>query len=82
MLLVGLTGGIGSGKSTAADLLRRKGAVVIDADVAARAVVEPGSLRWPRSPQRFGAEILLTRRRSRPSGLRQSVRRRGMRAWR
>ena len=42
MLLVGLTGGIGSGKSTAADLLGRKGAVVVDADVAARAVVEPG----------------------------------------
>ena len=42
MLLVGLTGGIGSGKSTVAELLGRKGAVVVDADEVARAVVEPG----------------------------------------
>ncbi len=59
MLLVGLTGGIGSGKSTAADLLRRRGAVVIDADVAARAVVEPGRPALAALAARFGAEILL-----------------------
>jgi dephospho-CoA kinase len=40
--LVGLTGGIGSGKSTVARILREQGVPVIDADVIARAVVEPG----------------------------------------
>jgi len=40
--LVGLTGGIGSGKSTVAALLRTKGATVVDADQVARSVVEPG----------------------------------------
>jgi signal transduction histidine kinase len=40
MLLVGLTGGIGSGKSTVAAMLREKGATVVDADEVARAVVE------------------------------------------
>ena len=42
MLRVGLTGGIGSGKSTVSDQLRSLGAVVIDADAVAREVVEPG----------------------------------------
>ena len=43
MLLVGLTGGIGSGKSTVARLLANKGLYVVDADELAREVVEPGS---------------------------------------
>jgi dephospho-CoA kinase len=42
--LVGLTGGIGSGKSTVAGMLRERGIPVIDADAIARQVVEPG---WP-----------------------------------
>jgi len=42
--LVGLTGGIGSGKSTVAQMLRERGVPVIDADAIARQVVEPG---WP-----------------------------------
>lgn len=41
--IVGLTGGIGSGKSTIANLFKRHGADILDADVAARSVVEPGS---------------------------------------
>jgi dephospho-CoA kinase len=41
-LLVGLTGGIATGKSTVSELLRRLGSVVIDADILAREVVEPG----------------------------------------
>jgi dephospho-CoA kinase len=41
--LVGLTGGIGSGKSTVAQILRERGIPVIDADVVARQVVEPGT---------------------------------------
>ena len=41
--LVGLTGGIGSGKSTIANSFKKLGIKVVDADYAARAVVEPGS---------------------------------------
>jgi dephospho-CoA kinase len=58
MRLVGLTGGIGSGKSTVADLLRRKGAVVVDADEVARAVVEPGEPAFAALVERFGPAIL------------------------
>src|SRR2546427_8379637 len=58
MLLVGLTGGIGSGKSTVAALLRAKGAVVVDADEVARAVVEPGEPALDALVERFGAGIL------------------------
>ena len=60
MVLVGLTGGIGSGKSTVADLLRKKGATVVDADVAARAIVEPGQPALAALVRRFGDGILLT----------------------
>jgi len=59
MLLVGLTGGIGSGKSTVAHLLQDKGARVIDADVAARKVVEPGAPALAALVERFGDGILL-----------------------
>jgi dephospho-CoA kinase len=58
MRLVGLTGGIGSGKSTVADLLRAKGAVVVDADEVARAVVEPGEPALEALVERFGPGIL------------------------
>lgn len=58
MLLVGLTGGIGSGKSTVADLLAAKGASVVDADAVARAVVEPGTPALARLVERFGTGIL------------------------
>jgi dephospho-CoA kinase len=58
MRLVGLTGGIGSGKSTVADLLRKKGAVVVDADEVARAVVEPGEPALDALVGRFGTGIL------------------------
>jgi dephospho-CoA kinase len=58
VLLVGLTGGIGSGKSTVADLLRGKGAVIVDADQVARAVVEPGEPAFAALVERFGDGIL------------------------
>jgi dephospho-CoA kinase len=58
VLLVGLTGGIGSGKSTVADLLRTKGAVIVDADQVARAVVEPGQPAFAALVERFGERIL------------------------
>ncbi len=57
-MLIGLTGGIGSGKSTVAHLLRAHGAVVIDADEIARAVVEPGTPALAAIVERFGAQML------------------------
>lgn len=58
MLRVGLTGGIASGKSTAADELASCGAVVVDADVLAREVVEPGTAGLAAVVERFGTDIL------------------------
>lgn len=58
MLRVGLSGGIGSGKSTVARRLTERGAVVVDADVVAREVVEPGSEGLRELVSRFGPEIL------------------------
>jgi len=56
--LVGLTGGIASGKSTVASILRRLGAAVIDADELAREVVQPGQIAWKEIVDTFGPEIL------------------------
>jgi dephospho-CoA kinase len=58
MLRVGLSGGIGSGKSTVAARLRKLGAVVIDADQLAREVVEPGTPGLAQVVQAFGSQIL------------------------
>jgi dephospho-CoA kinase len=58
MLMVGLTGGIGVGKSTVAALLTQRGAVTIDADEIAREVVEPGTPTLAKLVERFGPEIL------------------------
>jgi dephospho-CoA kinase len=56
--LVGLTGGIGSGKSTVAALLAANGCDVIDADGVAREVVQPGEPALERLVDRFGRSIL------------------------
>ena len=58
MLRVGLTGGIGSGKSEVARRLVARGAVLIDADVAAREVVVPGSRGLKRIVAAFGDDVL------------------------
>mgnify|MGYP003376490741 CR=1 FL=1 len=58
MLRVGLTGGIASGKSAVADRLARHGAIIIDADVLAREVVEPGTPGLAAIVERFGAPML------------------------
>ena len=58
MLAVGLTGGIGSGKSTVADLLVARGAALIDADRIAREVVAPGGPAHAPLVERFGPGIL------------------------
>lgn len=57
-MIVGVTGGIGSGKSTVTSLLAQRGATVIDADQLARQVVEPGSPTLDALVERFGPSIL------------------------
>ncbi|MEU9842954.1 dephospho-CoA kinase [Actinomadura sp. NPDC048032] len=59
MLKVGLTGGIGSGKSEVSRRLRGHGAVVIDADRIAREVVEPGTPGLAAVVAEFGEDVLL-----------------------
>ena len=57
MLRMGLTGGIGSGKSTVSRRLAELGAVIVDADAIAREVVEPGEPALEQIRERFGAEV-------------------------
>jgi dephospho-CoA kinase len=58
MLRVGLTGGLGSGKSTVASFLRELGAHVIEADVLGREMMEPGHLVYTRIVSTFGPEVV------------------------
>jgi dephospho-CoA kinase len=58
LLVVGLTGGIGSGKSSVGQALAEQGAVVIDADFLARKVVEPGEPAHAGIRERFGPEVV------------------------
>ncbi len=58
MLLVGLTGGIGAGKSTVAALLAERGAVILDADQVAREVVEPDQPAFAALVEQFGPSIV------------------------
>jgi dephospho-CoA kinase len=62
MFSIGLTGGIGSGKSAVADLLVDRGAWLVDADVIAREVVEPGGPAYEPLVDRFGTGILTAER--------------------
>jgi dephospho-CoA kinase len=57
--LVGLTGGIASGKSTVAAILRRLGAAIINADELSREVVQPEQAAWQDIIKTFGPDILL-----------------------
>jgi len=56
--LVGLTGGIASGKTTVAKIMKRLGAAIVDADALSREVVEPGRDAWKAIVDTFGAEVL------------------------
>ena len=58
MLRVGLTGGLGSGKSTVAAMLRELGAQVIEADALGRALMEPGQPVYAEIVRHFGAEVV------------------------
>lgn len=56
--IVGLTGGIGSGKSAVSDLFEKKGISVVDADLVSRQVVEPGTPALAQIAEHFGPDIL------------------------
>lgn len=58
MYLIGLTGGIASGKSVVSARLRELGAVIVDADAIAREVVEPGQPAFERIVEEFGPEVV------------------------
>lgn len=60
MFLVGLTGGIGSGKTTVSDMFRSLKCPIIDADEIAREVVKPGTTGWKRIKRHFGSEVFLS----------------------
>ena len=60
MFVVGITGGIGSGKSAVTDYLETLGITVVDADKVARVVVEPGTPALNAIAEHFGTDILLT----------------------
>ena len=58
MFVVGLTGGIGSGKSTVADLLVQRGATLVDTDAIAHALTAPGGAAMPVLQKAFGESLL------------------------
>lgn len=58
MLTIGLTGGVGSGKSTVADMFAKLGAELIDTDLIARELVEPGTPALHAMSKHFGRDIL------------------------
>jgi dephospho-CoA kinase len=58
MLVVGLTGGIGSGKTAVSDRFAERGVTVVDADQASRAVVEPGRDALARIAEHFGDDVI------------------------
>ena len=58
MLIIGLTGGIGSGKSVASDKFKSLGVAIVDADVASRTVVEPGKPALKEIEDHFGSGII------------------------
>ncbi len=62
MILIGLTGGVATGKTTVAKMFKQCGAIVIDADELAREVVQPGKPAWRDIIHRFGKSILDTNR--------------------
>ena len=58
MVVIGVTGGFGTGKSTVAGMFKRLGAVVLDADVIAHELMEPKQLAWRQIIKAFGSGIL------------------------
>jgi dephospho-CoA kinase len=60
MFIVGLTGGIGSGKTAASDIFKSLGVNIVDADIVAREVVKPDQPALKKIIKHFGSDILLT----------------------
>ncbi|HXG46019.1 MAG TPA: dephospho-CoA kinase [Methylomirabilota bacterium] len=58
MIALGLTGGVGMGKSAAAQFFRQAGVAVVDTDVLAREVVQPGQPAWHEIRQAFGESVI------------------------
>lgn len=58
MAVIGLTGNIASGKSLVSGILKKMGALVIDADLIAREIVEPGTVQWQQIREAFGDDVL------------------------
>ncbi len=58
MFVIGLTGGIGSGKTAATDYLKTLGVTIVDADLASRVVVEPGKPALKAIADRFGSHVI------------------------
>ena len=73
MLHVGITGGIGSGKTALTDWLATQGIVIVDADIAARVVAGPGQPALAEITEAFGAEFLLPDGQLDRAALRQRV---------
>lgn len=73
MFVVGLTGGIGSGKTAASDYFKQLGIDIIDADVAARRVVAPGEAALQRIAEHFGPSVMLESGELNRAALRQRI---------
>ena len=73
MLIVGLTGGIGSGKTAASDYFKVLGIDVIDADLASRVVVEPGQPALAAIAEHFGSDVLLANGELNRAALREKI---------
>jgi len=73
MLVVGLTGGIGSGKTAASDYFKVLGIDVIDADLASRVVVEPGQPALAAIAEHFGSDVLLANGELNRAALREKI---------
>ena len=72
-LIIGLTGGIGSGKTAASDFFASKDITVVDADIVAREVVEPGEPAWLAISERYGSDVLQEDQSLNRAWLRQKV---------
>lgn len=72
-LIIGLTGGIGSGKTAVSDRFKALGIHIVDADIAARTIVEPNKAAWHDIKAFFGPEVLLADQTLNRAWLRQQV---------
>tara|TARA_B110000196_G_scaffold118568_1_gene102988 strand:+ start:108 stop:692 length:585 start_codon:yes stop_codon:yes gene_type:complete len=72
-MIVGLSGGIGSGKTAVSDRFKALGIHVVDADIAARTIVEPHKPAWQDIKEFFGPEVLLENQTLNRAWLRQQV---------